>query len=206
MFCGQNGFAWRHAVLITAIVLSLSLEHWINETHMTSVESQIHSWALGIYSWIALKSSQTTPQSLEIKQAGKGYIWKSLPDPIVCLILSFFFLLSFFSSLLSARLVISSGCVSSVVLANWRRDPSSSCCGEGDYFNPTPPAHLTIIIIIISPKRSIMCTDAAAAVSNAWPRAPIQSCFGSLLLIFVSFWMQEKKKVHVTGCVTAASQ
>lgn len=137
MFCGQNGFAWRHAVLITAIVLSLSLEHWINETHMTSVESQIHSWALGIYSWIALKSSQTTPQSLEIKQAGKGYIWKSLLDPIVCLIFSFFLFFAFFLFFppfcASCHL---QGCISSVVLANWRRDPSSSCCGEGIISTP----------------------------------------------------------------------
>lgn len=96
-------------------------------------------------------------------EGGGGYIWKSLLDPIVCLILSFFLFLSPFCA--SCHL---QGCVSSVVLANWCRHPSSSCCGDGDYFNPTPPAHFTIIIIIIiSPKRSIARTDAAVAVSNA---------------------------------------
>lgn len=165
MFCGQNGFTWQHAALITAIVLSLLLEHWINETHMTSVESQIHSWALGIYSWIALKSSQTTPQSLEIKQAGKGDIWKSLLHPIVCLFLSLF--PSFSSSPLSVRLVISRAVEILWFWPTGAAKPSSSCCGERDYFNPTPPAHLTIRIITISPRRSIMCTDAGAAVSKA---------------------------------------
>lgn len=86
------------------------------------------------------------------------------------------------------------GCVSSAVLASWRRDPSSSCSGERDYSNPTPLGRLTIIIIIISPKRSIICSDAAAAVLNGRLINPIQLYFG------VCFWFcllesqREKKK------------
>lgn len=74
------------------------------------------------------------------------------------------------------------GCVSSVVLASWRKDPSSSCSGERDYSNPTPPVRLTIIIIIISPKRSIICSHAAAAVLNGRLINPIGFYFG------VCFW------------------
>lgn len=99
------------------------------------------------------------------------------------------------------------GCVSSVVLASWRRDPSSSCSGERDYSNPTPLVRLTIIIIIISPKRSIICSNAAAAVLNAGLMNPTRFYFG------VCFWFclldpqrERGKKVVVIGCVAAASQ
>lgn len=156
---------------------------WINETHMTnrglwSVESYIHSYTHGNYSWIALKGSQTTPQSLKIKHAGERYICKSLWDPIVCLIL--YFTHPFPSFSLSCHLKC---CVSSVVLESRCRDPSSSCCGESDYYNPTLPVHRTIIIIIISPNRLIIYSDAAAMVIECLLEKSDMFLFWSLFLI-----------------------
>lgn len=90
------------------------------------------------------------------------------------------------------------GCVSSVVLASWRRDPSSSCSGERDYSNPTPLVRLTIIIIIISPKRSIICSRAAAAVLNARLINPSRFYFG------VCFWFclleSQREREKKSGC------
>lgn len=99
------------------------------------------------------------------------------------------------------------GCVSSVVLASWRKDPSSSCSGERDYSNPTPLVRLTIIIIIISPKRSIICSDAAGCGIERPPDESDSILLWSLLLILSPRVAEgEKNKVVVIGCVAAASQ
>lgn len=58
------------------------------------------------------------------------------------------------------------GCVSSAVWASRCSDPSGSCWGVGDYYNPTLPFHCAIIIIIVSPNRSMVCSDGEDVVLN----------------------------------------